>query len=451
LDFLQACRQLISFDSGPNQSTLEMIHWLKEYCEHKGFQVELQEEDSLEQKQANILVRPKTSSENRPPVEFLFQTHLDTRDPGSFNLWEKTSYNPFEAHIISERIYGLGSADTKLDFLCKIAALEKLGVQKKWILPPVLVGTYGEETGMAGALKLIRKNKVNAKYALIGEPTDLKISYASKGFAALEIQIPFSEEEISYRNEHDLKESTSTQSRVFHGIEAHGATPELGDNAITKLFEYLLNLPQNCVIMNMEGGVNYNTVPSNAFLEVDIITLKKPQTLTRLTTIYKTITQIQSDFKKYVDNEFSPNQPTLNIGLVKTFKNYIQILATCRIPPSIQSETLENWLDTIKSSCHAVQCQFQINDYKKPFRVPDNSILLKSCIDEARSIGLESEIITLSSTNEASLFSRLGVECVCFGPGERGDNLHTAKESVKISQLNQAIEFYARLMKRLCL
>lgn len=424
-----------------------MALWIQEYCENRGLTVELHEEASMDQKQANVLVRPGP----RAPVEFLFQTHLDTRDPGSFNLWEKTSFNPFDAHIEDERIYGLGTADTKLDFLCKIEALAKLSSQKNWVLPPVLVGTYGEESGMTGSLKLIRKNKINPKYALIGEPTDLKISYASKGFAALEIHIPFSEEEISYRNEHDLKESTSSESRVFHGKEAHGAHPELGESAITKLFNHLSQLPNNCVIMNIEGGINYNTIPAHAFLEIDLVNLKDPLLLSRLNALYKVILQIQSDFQNYNDTEFSPSTPTLNIGYIKTHQNYIQILVTCRIPPSLHQEALDRWIDTLKSACQTLNCHLQVNDFKKPFRTPENSILLKSCRDELHSLGITPSLITLASTNESSLFSRLGVDCVCFGPGEREANLHNAKESVKIEQLHQATEFYLRIMKRLCL
>lgn len=451
MDFLQACRKLISFDSSPSQGTLGMALWLKEYCESKGLHVELHEESNLEPKQANILVRPTSTAS---PSEFLLQTHLDTRDPGTFTFWEKTSCNPYEAHIISDRIYGLGTADAKLDFLCKIEALTQLDLSKsstQHALSPVVIGTFGEETGMAGALRFIRKNKINPKYALIGEPTDLKFNYASKGFAALEIQIPFSEEEISYRNEHDLKESTSTQSRFFNGVEAHSANPELGESAITKLFEYMKNLPDNCVIMNIEGGVNYNTVPANAFLEIDIVSLSNPTTLQRLLSLYNSFLDIQKDFNNYIDIDFSPQTPTLNVGLMKTFNNYIQILATCRIPPSVQQQTMDKWLQKIKSTCDTLQCHFQINDYKKPFQVSKDSEFLKACTEELHSIGLQPELMTLSSTNEASLFNRWGVECVCFGAGERAGNIHTPHESVQIQQLYQATEFYTRIIKRLCL
>src|SRR5207253_597890 len=107
---------------------------------------------------------------------------LDTVDPGPYPLWTHTECNPFDATIIDGKIYGLGTADVKLDFLCKLEALSSFGGDRNWKLPPVLVGTYGEELGMHGALRLIRKNKISAKMALISEPSHLKLISAAKGF-----------------------------------------------------------------------------------------------------------------------------------------------------------------------------------------------------------------------------------------------------------------------------
>ena len=44
-------------------------------------------------------------------------------------------------------------------------------------------------------------NKINAKYALIGEPTNLNIVNSAKGFATVEIKIPISPEELKYKSE----------------------------------------------------------------------------------------------------------------------------------------------------------------------------------------------------------------------------------------------------------
>lgn len=447
MDFIEACRQFISIDSTPTHGNKDLARWAAAFCRQKGLVVEEQEEIVGDLEQLNVIARP---TQDRPAAEFLLQNHLDTVDPGPFSLWTHTGSNPFDAHIIDGKIHGLGAADVKLDFLCKLWALASFG-QRQWKLHPVLVGTFGEETGMQGALKLIRKNKVAAKMALIGEPSDLQLITAAKGFASVEIRIPFSDEEVTYRQEHNLRESTSTQSKLFRGKAAHSSTPHLGESAIIKMLEYLMMLPDSVNVMEIDGGINFNTVPSNSFLEIDIDSFVKDPISRKIANIYRAIKVMELEFLSYKDNDFHPSTPTLNIGLIRTNEDDIQISGTCRIPPVITHEVYEKWMDELRIVCEKNGATFRVNDYKKPYRTEMNSILVKGCLDELRNLGLSDKPITQSSTNEASIFSRIGVECVCFGPGKRENNVHTPQEHVAIADLEKAVEFYKRIIERFCL
>lgn len=448
MDFIESCRQLIAIDSTPAHGNKELARWAAAFCRQKGLVVEEQIEIVGDVEQVNIIARPL---EERPSSEFLFQTHLDTADPGPFALWTETGSNPYDAHIIDGKIYGLGTADVKLDFLCKLEAIASFGKGRAWRLPPVLVGTFGEETGMQGALKLIRKNKVAAKMALIGEPSDLRLVNAAKGFATVEIRVPFSDEEIRYRNEHNLRESTSTQSKLFRGKAAHSSMPHLGESAIIKMLEYLTMLPDTVNIMEIDGGVNFNTVPSNAFLEIDMVSPVKKPIAMKLANIYRGVRELEREFLKHEDKEFYPSTPTLNIGLIRTNENDVQLSGSCRLPPIITHEIYEKWMEQLRSLCEQNGAIFTVNDYKKPFRTEVNSILVKGCLDELRGMGLNAEPTTQPSTNEASIFSRIGVDCVCFGPGKREGNVHTPQEHVAIEDLHKAIEFYKKVIERFCL
>jgi succinyl-diaminopimelate desuccinylase len=449
LEFIEACRQFIALDSTPSHGNKELARWAAAFCRQKGLQVEEQEEVVGNLEQINIIARPK--SDERPGNEFLFQTHLDTADPGPYSLWTETGANPFDAHIIDGKIYGLGAADVKLDFLCKLEAFSHFANRTEWRLPPVLVGTFGEETGMAGALKLIRKNKITASMALISEPSDLHLITAAKGFASVEIRIPFSEQEMTYRQEHNLRESTSTQSKLFRGNAAHSSTPHLGESAIVKLLEYMTMLPDSVNIMEIDGGINFNTVPSHAFLEIDMDSQFENPIGKRLANIYRALKTLELDFLDYKDNDFYPSTPTLNIGLIRTNEDDVQILGTCRLPPVITHEIYEGWMDRLRHACEVNGAVFRVNDYKKPFRTEATSILAKGCLDELRSLGLSDKPITQASTNEASIFSRTGVECVCFGPGKREGNVHTPQENVAIADLEMAVKFYKKIIERFCI
>jgi len=448
LNFIEACRQLISIDSTPTHGNKDLAKWAAAFCRQKGLVVEEQEEVVGDLVQVNVIARPTVE---RPSAEFLLQTHLDTVDPGPFSLWTETGANPFDAHIIDGKIHGLGAADVKLDFLCKLEAIASFGEDRAWRLPPVLVGTFGEESGMQGALKLIRKNKISAKMALIGEPSDLQLINAAKGFASVEIRVPFSDEEMRYRQEHNLRESTSTQSKLFRGKAAHSSTPHLGESAIAKMFEYLMMLPDSVNIMEIDGGINFNTVPSHAFLEIDMVSMIQNPISKKIANIYRAVKSLELEFLDYRDNDFYPSTPTLNIGLVRTNESDVQISGTCRIPPVITHEIYESWMDRLRKVCEQNGASFRVNDYKKPFRTEVNSILVKGCLDELRAMGLSDRPISQASTNEASIFSRIGVDCVCFGPGKREGNVHTPQEHVAIADLEKAIEFYKRIIERFCL
>ncbi|QDK36212.1 M20 family metallopeptidase [Bdellovibrio sp. NC01] len=448
MDFIEACRQFISIDSTPTHGNRELARWAAAFCRRHGLEVEEQEEIVGDLEQVNIIARP---SKERPQAEFLLQNHLDTVDPGPFSLWTQTGSNPFDAHIMDGKIYGLGAADVKLDFLCKLWAIASFGNDRAWKLPPVLVGTFGEETGMQGALKLIRKNKIAAKMALIGEPSDLQLINAAKGFASVEIRVPFSDEELQYRQEHNLRESTSTQSKMFRGKAAHSSTPHLGESAISKMLEYLMMLPDSVNIMEIDGGINFNTVPSNAFLEIDIASPVKEPIGKKIVNIFRALKSMELQFLDYKDNEFHPSTPTLNIGLIRTNEDDVQISGSCRLPPIITHEVYETWMDELRAVCEKNGAIFRVNDYKKPYRTERNSILVKGCLDELRNLGLSDKPITQPSTNEASIFSRIGIECVCFGPGKREDNVHTPTEHVAIADLEKAIEFYKKIIERFCL
>lgn len=450
-DFVEACRKFIELDSTPAVGTADIAEFAAELCREAGLNVQLQTEMLNGVQQTNVIARP---SSTRPLEEFLLQTHLDTCDPGAYGLWTRTGANPCSASIYQESgkdiLYGLGAADTKLDFLCKLYALHDLR-GRQWRLPPVLVGTFGEETGMNGAIKLIRKKMISAKMALVGEPTDLKAICAGKGFAAVEIEIPFSEEEKELRAEHDVSDASTTQSRMFVGKAAHSSSPHAGESAILKMIDYLTKLPDGLLLMEMEGGINYNTVPSNAVLEIDTVANVRETIGSKVARIMKAIAAVEKDFLNYPDAGFDPSVPTLNIGQVRTYEDMVKFKGCCRLPPSVSNEVYEQWMESLRGACADVGGVFRITEYKQPFRTEMTSPLVEVCQAALAEIGLPAECGAQSVANEANVFSRFGIPCVVVGPGRGVGNSHAPNEHVRIEQLHQAVRFYRGVLERVSL
>lgn len=454
-DFIESCRKFIELDSSPSVGNSDVAAYAADLCREAGLFVELQTETVNGLSQTNVIARPVPV---RPEKEFLLQTHLDTCDSGAYGLWTKTGANPFSASIYAdgedERLYGLGAADTKLDFLCKLQAIIDLKAEmgsRAWKLPPVLVGTFGEETGMTGAIRLIRKKMISASMALVGEPTDLRAVCAGKGFVAVEIEVPFSEEEKELRAVHDVSDASTTQSRMFVGKAAHSSAPQAGDSAILKMLDYFTKLPDGLVLMEMDGGVNFNTVPSHAHLEIDMVGGVRETIGPKIARIVKASADLERRFLEYSDPEFDPAHATLNIGTVRTFEDFIKFSGCCRLPPTVSNEVYEKWMELLRSACLDVGAVFRVTEYKQPFRTDASSSFVEVCRGELEKLGLPATCRTQSVANEANVFSRFGIPCVVIGPGRGVGNSHAPNEHVRIDQLHQAIQFYRGVIERVSL
>ena len=448
-DFIELARRMVSFDTSPLASTVELVQFLSGVATEMGLHAEIQNESQQGVPQANIIIR--TQPQKPGEQNLLLQSHLDTVDPGSYALWTKNQSNPFDAAIDEGHIYGLGVAEVKLDFLCKLFALYQVSQKNRKFqtLTPVLIGTFGEETGMLGALKIIRKNKINARYAIISEPSNLQIINAAKGFATVEIRIPFSQEELDLREAHSRSSAASSQSKVFSGKATHSSTPHLGENAAVKMFEYLSSLSDETLILDMEAGSRFNMVPHQASVEITTEPKLKNGILQKLNKIYQLVQNVENDMKQHLDDDFTPNHSTLSIGVVRLYEDYILVGGSCRIVPSVGQDVYEKWIKMFYDSCEKIGAEFHLQDYKRPFRLSSKSILVKSAQNEMEKLGVASECRTMASTNEASLFARPGIECICIGIGEREENIHTPTEKVSLHQIEIAINFYEKMIERL--
>lgn len=447
MSFLDNCRKLIGLESTASHGNLSVAEFAARLCTEAGLHVEMQKEtvDGIEQ--CNVIARPHAA---RPESEFLLETHLDTVDAGHFSHWTKTQSNPFNASIYNDVIYGLGAADVKLDFLCKLEAAKAfVGVPMK--RPFVLVGTFGgAQPGMAGAIRLIRKKMVHATHALIGEPTGRRLVIAGTGLASVEISIPFSSDERNYRRDHDLMESTSTQSRIFSGKAAHSSNPGLGENAIMKMLEYLAQLPEGIAVMDLSGGINDNSVPADALLEVDFVAGFKDPIRPKISKIYSSLRRLEADLMEFREDGFHPPHPTMNIGRIRTNEAEVLLSGSCRLLPSVADEVYEGWMKKLGMAVQEVGATFRVKDYRRGFSSEPETPFVGAVQECLRDMGLDSRLHKEAVTCEANVFHRLGIECLVWGPGQGVGNSHAPNENVSMADLRAAIDFYSKVLERFC-
>jgi succinyl-diaminopimelate desuccinylase len=201
---------------------------------------------------SNLLVRlvPK----QRPVRRVLLAPHLDTvgglEVPGTL----------FSPALKNDRLYGRGACDTKGSVAAMFSAL--LAVARDQ--PPsqteiIFAGLVDEESGQAGSRQLAA-DRFQADLAIVGEPTRLKIVTAHKGVLWLRL--------------------------VTTGKAAHGARPELGQNAVHAMARIVDTLETTYAarlrrhkhpllghptvnVGAIAGGTQPNIVPSRCTIAVD--------------------------------------------------------------------------------------------------------------------------------------------------------------------------------------
>lgn len=186
--------------------------------------------------------------------------HSDTV-PFDTNRWES---DPFELNEKENRFFGLGTCDMKGFFPVVLAAIEALELHPNMMKHPLIVlATADEESSMSGARALVRQGLLDARYAIIGEPTNLKPIHMHKGIAMERLQI--------------------------RGKAGHSSNPQLGNNAIeamqraiTVLLTYRDEIQkkyQNPAFTIAEptlnlgcihGGDNANRICGECYLDFDI-------------------------------------------------------------------------------------------------------------------------------------------------------------------------------------
>jgi putative selenium metabolism hydrolase len=135
----------------------------------------------------------------------LYDAHLDTVAVTNAE-WP---YNPYEAVIEDEILYGLGACDMKGSVAAMVYAAQLL-IKSKSELKGNLVFAFvvQEEPCEGGALKvLLNEENIRPDWVILGEPSDMNIMRGHRGRVLFKVTV--------------------------HGESSHSSNPELGKNAIT--------------------------------------------------------------------------------------------------------------------------------------------------------------------------------------------------------------------------
>ncbi len=230
----------------------EVIDALADWLENLGFDVQVQSLDPGLGK-TNLIASAGTGNQG-----LVLAGHTDTV-PYDENRWET---DPFSLTEIDQRLYGLGTADMKSFFALVIEAIRDIDLSRLK-QPLIILATADEETSMSGARALSRGKLPGARFAVIGEPTNMKPVRMHKGMMMEAIRLT--------------------------GLAGHSSNPALGHSALeamhrvmTELLKWreqlqlenrnpLFDVPVPTMNLgHIHGGDNPNRICGQCELQIDL-------------------------------------------------------------------------------------------------------------------------------------------------------------------------------------
>jgi acetylornithine deacetylase len=200
--------RLVAFDTTSSKSNLELIEFvagiLAEYAGEPQFTY------NDDRTKANLWAT--VGPADRPGV--VLSGHTDVV-PVTGQPW---TTDPFVMTERDGRLYGRGTADMKGFLACVLCALPEF-VARRPKSPVHVAFSYDEEVGCLGAPRLLAAlpdDLPAPRYAVIGEPTDLRLANTHKGIRVLQTQVT--------------------------GLDGHSSAPDLGCSAISaavKMIDFL--------------------------------------------------------------------------------------------------------------------------------------------------------------------------------------------------------------------
>ena len=244
VDIVAVTRALVDIDSTTGREG-EAGRWIADYLRGRGWRVTEQPVDTT---RFNVFATSDVLQACRPAgnaglkactTPVVFSTHIDCVPPF------------FPSRLEGDRLCGRGACDAKGILAAQVAAADRL--RRDGEAAVGLLFVVGEERGSDGA-RVANDAGDGCRYLINGEPTDNRLGLATRGMLRLKLRAA--------------------------GRAAHSSFPELGESAIDKLIDALVELRSielpadealgrtHYTIGLISGGIAPNVVSPSAEAEV---------------------------------------------------------------------------------------------------------------------------------------------------------------------------------------
>lgn len=236
MSLLEHLERLIRIPSVSKMSNRPVIEYAAEVLHGLGWKTrEVVYRDAAEVEKVNLIAAPPGQDANAKAVELAFVCHTDTV-PFAAD-WDEAT----EPVIEDGEVHGCGACDVKGILACLLTAAAECG--GTYVEGLRIVLTADEEIGCVGAARLLEAEEIKARRMVIGEPTQLHVARAGKGYCLARL--------------------------VFTGVEAHSAHPAEGASAIFAAARMIVVLEELAEQLQDEANALFD--PSHTTLNIGTI------------------------------------------------------------------------------------------------------------------------------------------------------------------------------------
>lgn len=223
--------------------------FIQQYLESKGLSVI---------RVGNNLVSISANYDSTKP-NLVLNSHIDTVSPN-----DSYSRDPFEAYCEDGRIYGLGSNDAGASVVSLIHSFIHLYDTQLAFNLILLLSAEEEVGGENGILMAINalpeyfksENGVVSNYAIIGEPTEMKVAIAERGLIVVDAIAYGESSHVAHDNGVNAIDIVIRDIRKIKSIKFDRTPSSMGDVKIN--------------VCQIEAGKQHNIIPDRCKFVIDI-------------------------------------------------------------------------------------------------------------------------------------------------------------------------------------
>lgn len=323
----------------------------------------------------NVIARVRGS---RPGPTLMLNAHLDTVPPYGMT-------DGLVPRVVDGRLWGRGAADMKGALAAMIAVVEVLAATEVAFDGELLLtGVAGEENGSPGMQALVEAG-VTADFAIVGEPTMLRVGRAHKG--------------------------AMWAQATFRGVATHGSVPADGVNAVYHAARFITAVERDLV---ETLGRRRHPLLGPATVNVGVVAGGDRPPMVPASCVVA------------LDRRWLPSER--HDEVLAELRAVVADLR--RADPAVDAIVEE--MDGTATFVHApLDCP------------PDNPYLRMLC-----GVAADPEPVGLQFWTDAALLATAGVPAVVCGPGDIAQ-AHSLREWVALDQIHGAARVYLAMAQRM--